>query len=227
MISAPTKLTLISGALLFLAGAGAFMGIITAESLFPGDYTTGGSMISDLGGTEPPNSVVLQPSAAIFDTTMIVTGILLIAGCVCLYAAHWRKSLTMPLALFGIGALGVGVFPGSTGVPHDLFAQLTFIGGGVAAILSYGSLTGPLRYIAAALGTIALVNLGAYLVLQEAWFVAGLGLGGLERWIAYPIVLWLMGLGGYLMGTRDHRDAFAYRHGVAAAPEVSHRQDVS
>lgn len=208
MISTPDRLTLIAGALLFLAGAGGFMGIITAESLYPGDYTTGGSMISDLGGTEPPNSIVLRPSAAIFNATMIVTGILLIAGCACLYAAQWRKSLTVPLALFGIGAVGVGVFPGNTGGPHDLFAQLTFISGGVAAILSYGSLAGPLRYIAAALGAIALVNLGAYLVLQEAWFVAGLGLGGLERWIAYPVLLWLVGLGGYLMGTRD-RDAFA------------------
>ena len=78
----------------------------------------------------------------------------------------------------------------------------------VAAVLSYRSIAGPLRYIAAALGAVALVNLGAYLVLQEAWFVAGLGLGGLERWIAYPVVLWLMGLGGYLMGARG-RDAFA------------------
>lgn len=203
MRSTGTRLTSIAGALLFLAGAGAFMGIITAESLYPGDYTTGGSMISDLGGTEPPNSIVLQPSAAIFDATMVVTGILLIAGCACLYAVHWPRSLTIPLALFGIGAAGVGIFPGNTGAPHDLFAQLTFISGGVAAILSYRSLVGPLRYIAAALGAVALINLGAYLVLQEAWFVAGLGLGGLERWIAYPVVLWLMGLGGYLMRRRD------------------------
>jgi hypothetical protein len=35
--------------------------------------------------------------------------------------------------LFGIGVLGVGVFPGHTGGIHQIFAQLTFIGGGVAA----------------------------------------------------------------------------------------------
>lgn len=26
-----------------------------------------------------------------------------------------------------------------------------------------------------------------------------IGLGGTERWIVYPIVLWITGLGGYLM----------------------------
>jgi hypothetical protein len=27
-----------------------------------------------------------------------------------------------------------------------------------------------------------------------------LGIGGLERWIAYPILLWVTGFGGYLIG---------------------------
>jgi type IV secretory pathway TrbD component len=48
-----------------------------------------------------------------------------------------------------------------------------------------------------------LVNLFACIVFKDGLFVTGLGLGGLERWIAYPVVLWLMGLGGYLLGARD------------------------
>ncbi|MHB8868186.1 MAG: DUF998 domain-containing protein [Thermoleophilia bacterium] len=194
-----------AGALLFVAGAAAFMGIITAESLYPSDYTTGGSMISDLGGTEPPDSIIVQPSALIFDTTMIVAGVLITLGAACAYAAYGRKSLAIPLALFGIGAAGVGVFPGHTGAIHALFAQLTFISGGVAAILSYRSLTSPLRYMAVGLGMIALVNLGAYILFTDDWFVANLGLGGLERWIAYPLLFWLVGLGGYLMGSLEAR----------------------
>jgi hypothetical protein len=31
--------------------------------------------------------------------------------------------------------------------------------------------------------------------------VAFLGVGGAERWVVYPIVLWLIGFGGYLIGT--------------------------
>lgn len=197
------RLARIAGALLFVAGAAGLMGIITAESLYPSGYTTGGSMISDLGGTELPNGVIAQPSAAIFNTTMIATGILVVVGAGCVYAASRRSSLAIPLTLLGLGALGVGVFPAHTGLPHQVLAQLTFIGGGAAAIISYRSLTAPLRYIAIALGATALVNLGASIILQDGWFVAGLGDGGLERWIAYPIAIWLMGLGGYLMGARD------------------------
>jgi hypothetical membrane protein len=201
-----TRLTRIAGALLFMAGFGIFMGIITAEALYPGEYTTGGSMISDLGGTEPPDSVVLQPSAAIFDTTMIVIGLLVLAAAACLYVARRKSSLIIPMALLGIGAVGVGIFPGDTGAVHQLFAQLTFISGGVAAILTYRSVSGPFLYVTVALGAITLVNLGAYIIFGDGWFVAGLGLGGLERWIAYPVIFWLIGLGGYLMAARgdDH-----------------------
>jgi hypothetical membrane protein len=199
------RLLRLAGALLFLAGAGVSMGIITAESLYPRVYTTGGNMISDLGGTEPPNSIVLQPSATIFDTTMIVAGALIMLGAVGLYAARRSKAVGISTLLFGAGALGVGVFPGDTGGIHELFAILTFVSGGVAAVLSWRVLTGPMRVIAVVLGAVALVNIGAYLVLEDAWFVTGLGLGGLERWIAYPIVLWLVGFGGYLMGSRVDR----------------------
>lgn len=198
------RLARIAGTLLLMAGAIAFMSIITAESLYPTVYTTGGSEISDLGGTDPPNSIIVQPSAAIFDTAMMVTGVFLIVGSGCAYAAYRRKSLAIPLALFGIGALGVGIFPGYTGGTHLIFAELTFISGAVAAILSYRLLAGPLRYIAVLLGAIALVNTIAYTFLQESWFVAaGLGIGGLERWIVYPVLLWTIGLGGYLLGMRD------------------------
>jgi hypothetical protein len=30
-----------------------------------------------------------------------------------------------------------------------------------------------------------------------------LGEGGLERWVAYPVLLWALGLGGHLMGQRQ------------------------
>jgi len=195
----------LAGALLFLAGAGVFMGIITAESLYPRVYTTGGNMISDLGGTEPPHSIVLQPSAAIFDTTMLVAGALIILGAIGVYAATRSKAVGISTLLFGVGALGVGLFPGDTGGIHELFAMVTFVSGGVAAVLSWRVVAGPLRVIAAALGAVALVNFVAYIVLEDAWFVTGLGVGGLERWIAYPIILWLVGFGGYLMGARADR----------------------
>ena len=44
--------------------------------------------------------------------------------------------MTLAVAAVGAGALGVGVFPGNTGGIHALFAMLTFIGGGIAAIVT-------------------------------------------------------------------------------------------
>lgn len=67
----------------------------------------------------------------------------------------------------------------------------------------------PFRYLSAALGVITLVSLllGEFLVNGGGNLgpVASLGGGGIERWIAYPVVLWLVGFGGYLLGgpTRD------------------------
>jgi hypothetical protein len=30
----------------------------------------------------------------------------------------------------------------------------------------------------------------------------GIGFGGMERLVAYPIILWALGLGGFLLSTR-------------------------
>ena len=42
----------VGGGLLLLAGATIFMGIITAEALYPGSFSTGANEISDLGGRD-------------------------------------------------------------------------------------------------------------------------------------------------------------------------------
>jgi hypothetical membrane protein len=191
--------TPVAGALLSLAGMAILMGIITAEALYPAAYRTAENTISDLGGTRPPNSVVLQPSAAIFDTTMIVSGLLIIAGAYLGRLAIGRV-VTILTLLLGIGVAGVGVFPGNTGT-HPLFAMLAFTAGGLAALLSFRCTHGVYRYIAALLGCAALGSL----VIATIWIdwtpVAELGEGGIERWIAYPVVLWLVSVGGYLQGT--------------------------
>src|SRR5688572_2612994 len=112
-----------AGALFASAGAGVLMAIITAEALYPAPFDTADNTISDLGATIPPNSVILQPSATIFDVAMIVAGLLIVAGAFFVHRAFGRTAVTIPLALFGIGALGVGVFPGNHLAPHQLFAM--------------------------------------------------------------------------------------------------------
>ena len=78
-----------AGTLLFLAGFIALMGIITGEIFYPSGYSNGNSEISDLGSTRPPETLIYQPSAAIFNGTMILTGILVLAGAFFAHRAGW------------------------------------------------------------------------------------------------------------------------------------------
>jgi hypothetical membrane protein len=189
----------IAGALLFVVGALAFMGIITAETLYPG-YSTSQNQISDLGATQPPNSIIVQPSATIFNTTMIISGLLIIAAAYCIHRAFRSRAVTASLALFGIGVLGVGIFPGNYGDLHAIFALLTFTAGGLSAIAAYKVETSPFRYFSVILGAVSLLNLILYFILGESSPFVAFGLGGLERWMVYPVLLWVTGFGGYLMG---------------------------
>jgi hypothetical membrane protein len=200
-----------AGACLGVAGAVILLAIITAEALYPVAYSTHGSEISDLGGTRPPEGLVFQPSAAIFDSSMIVVGLLLVAGAVLVQRVFGRRSVALPIAILGLSAFGVGIFPGNTGTPHALAAMATFISGGVAALTSSRVAHGPFRLLFAVLGAITLVTLGSYLLLGDASPIAGLGIGGIERWIVYPVVVWVIAFGGYVAGPGEA--------GVRAGPD--------
>jgi hypothetical membrane protein len=192
--------------LLSLAGVAILLGFITAEALYPGLYTTHTNTVSHLGASEPPNSVVLQPSAAIFDITMLVTGAMILAGAWFAYLALRRKAVLVPTALLGVGTLGVGVFPLTHPVPHTLFALTAFVAGGVAIVLSSRVTVVPFRHLWRVLGIVALAAtaLGVFFV---GWApVTELGEGGIERWIIYPIVLWLVAFGSYLLATANSTD---------------------
>jgi hypothetical membrane protein len=193
----------LGGSLLAVAGVTILMGIITAEALYPNAYTTGGNEISDLGGTRPPNSLIFQPSAMIFDLSMVAIGILVMVGSCFVHRAFGRRSVTIPLTVLGIGALGVGVFPGNTGAPHAIFAMVTFVAGGVAAISAARVTTAPFRFVSLLLGAVSLLTLASYILLGDNSPMAAFGIGGIERWIVYPVILWVIAFGGYLSGRAD------------------------
>ena len=191
----------IAGVLLSISGVTILMGIITGEALYPAPYNTAENTISDLGGTMPSEGgVVLQPSAAIFDVTMLVSGAMIVISAYFVHRAFERWAATIPLFLLGIGILGVGVFPGYVPAVHPMFALLAFVSGGLAAVMSYKIVRPPIRHISVVLGAVTLVSLVLGFFFRELPFVAALGEGGIERWIAYPVVLWLTIFGGHLMG---------------------------
>jgi hypothetical membrane protein len=193
----------ISGLLLLFGGLSILMGIITAEALYPAVYTTHDNEISDLGATRPPDSIILQPSATIFDTVMLVTGLMVIGAAAALHRAYGKKRASIPLALMGFGILGVGVFPGNYEVQHPFFALLAFVSGGIAALLSAAVQGAPFRYVSRLLGSITLVSLAIGMFGESTPVYEELGDGGIERWIAYPVVLWMTAFGGYLLSASE------------------------
>ena len=195
----------IAGVMFLLAGVVILMGIITAETQYPPDvgYTTTNNEISDLGATRPPDSIITQPSATIFNTTMMISGAMIVAGAFASRRRYPHRSAPYAALVFGIGVLGVGFFPGNTTM-HVYFAMTTFVFGGLTCILASRITASPFRYISAALGMTTLV----FLFFAGA-FMAALGDGGVERWVAYPVVLWLVAYGGYLLGTTTQKPVTA------------------
>lgn len=195
----------IAGLLLLLAGVAILMGIITAETQYPAarDYSTADNEISDLGATRPPNSVITHPSSDIFNATMLATGALIIAASVLLLRTDARRhAAPYVILLFGAGVLGVGIFPGNNATIHPLVAMVAFVFGGLSCVTSSRIVRGPFRWVSVGLGSIALVFL-----FFAGSFIPVLGDGGTERWIAYPVVLWVVAFGAHLLGTTSSGNA--------------------
>jgi hypothetical membrane protein len=197
----------VAGLLLIIAGSAVVLGITTAEALYPAAYDVHRNTVSDLAAMRPED-IVRQPSAAIFNTTMIVAGAFIAIAAVLLYRSRAGLLATLPVAGLGIGMIGVGVFPGNTVMAvHQLVSIATFLCGGVAAILTARLASRALRPVHVVLGGVALAFLFGYTFLPDLAIFDRLGEGGVERWIVYPVVLWIVIFGAGLAASRPVRAA--------------------
>jgi hypothetical membrane protein len=193
----------LAGLLLTITGIGIVMSTITNEALYPAEraYSTNANTISDLGGTLPPNSFMVQPNRAIFIVTMAVAGALVLASTYLLRGALRRRRMLVAMGAMGVGLVGIAIFPGNVAGWHPLFSLLAFVGGSAATIMSRKELDQPAGSVALALGVIALVATVLGLdPFAETWPQTAIGIGGVERWIAYPVLLWMVLCGTALMG---------------------------
>lgn len=190
----------IAGVLLMVPGVGLVMGWLTAEALYPVSYSTHANSLSHLGATEPPNSIAYQPSAGIFDATLIVAGLMLLGAAYFTFRAFRAKRVSLPIAVLGVAVVGVGIFALNVNPTiHTLVALLAFTSGGLTLILASTIAPPAFRYIWMTLGVVALVAIAFGLFFADWGPIAALGLGGSERWNAYPIALWLVAFGSLLL----------------------------
>lgn len=184
-----------AGMLLFIGSAIFIIGLNLAEQLYP-SYNVSTNYISDLGATCRGGICnIIQPSATIFNLSIILTGIGVLCASYILSSEHRARLLSSLMAISGIGAICVGIFPEYTGNIHRLAAYITFIFGGISPIVAFSILKSPMRYLSIILGTLSLASI----LLYASHRFLGLGPGGMERMVVYPFVLWLLGFGGYLM----------------------------
>ena len=71
---------------------------------------------------------------------------------------------------------------------------MAFAGGGLTAVSSFRLIRAPLSFFALVLGSLTLIAL----VMYADGVYLGLGPGGMERIIAFPVLIWGTGFGAYL-----------------------------
>ena len=185
----------IAGLLMVISGIQFMLMVTVAEALYPG-YNTGQYTLSSLADLP-----IQEPSATIFNATTFIAGLLVFISAYLVYKHFGKKIFPVLLAILGIGAMGVGIFPGYTGNTHVIFALTSFTFGSLAILASFTILKESwLKYVLPVLGTVAFLDIFLVIFLQEANPFMALGEGGAERLIVYPIILSIIALGGYLSG---------------------------
>jgi hypothetical membrane protein len=187
----------VAGALIFVAVTQFVLGVIVSEALYSG-YSISDNYISDLG---------VGPSAAILNSSVFLMGLLLVIGAYFLHRAFGFTLLTVTFVLTAIGSMGVGIFTKDAGTIHSMTALFFFLFSGLSAIFAvicsyvhgFKLMKMPFSAVAIILG---LIELGGFaLFIGKIYF--GLGVGGMQRMVVYPVLMWEAGFGGYLMAHPD------------------------
>jgi hypothetical membrane protein len=178
--------------LLFFVGAVQFvLAVVISEAVYSG-YSVGQQPMSDLG-----NWSLAGNSAAIFNVSAILLGMFGIAGAYFIQRGFKNRLFTSLLAISGIGYVGVGVVAENISLPvHVIFAIVSLVFGAASAIVSYKFEKSPISYVSVIFG--AVILLATVLLLSETYL--GLGLGGMQHFIIYSLLLWELGFGAYLIG---------------------------
>ena len=187
----------VAGALIFVAVTQFVLGMIVSEALYSG-YSISENYVSDLG---------VGSSSMIFNSSVFLMGLLLIIGAYFLHRAFGFTMLTVTFVLTAIGAMGVGIFTLDAGIIHSVTALIFLLFSGLSAIFAvvcsyvhgFKLMKMPFSALAVILG---LTELGGFVLFVDKIYF-GLGVGGMQRMVLYPVLIWLVGFGGYLMAHPD------------------------
>jgi len=154
-------------------------------------------------------------SSIIFNSSVFLLGLLLLIGTYFLRHISNFKTVNRLLLLMAIGAMGIGVFTKNYRTVHGAVATMAFFFAGLSAISSFKVLKKPLSLISIILGTMTLGALVLFSsgmitsgsltsdIAYDSDFYMGLGPGGMEHLIIYPVGMWLAGFSWHLVTQRE------------------------
>lgn len=175
----------VAGGLLFLGITQFLFFLRVAESVYPG-YSVANNYISDLG---------VGVAAPIFNTSVSFLGLCIVAASYLSSNVFQSRVFRALIAVTGVGAFGVGLFPENVPVLHTVFSAITFLFAGLSAVYGLRVLSRLMGLISVVCGVVCLVALALF----GSGNYLGLGHGGMERLIVYPVLCWGLMLSGYLL----------------------------
>jgi hypothetical membrane protein len=202
----PARILKIAGALAFAAATQWALLVVVAQTQYP-NYSTQRNFLSDLGATchsglAAAPCVIVSPASQIWNATLSLMGLLSLVSAILLYRATRRSAVSVLFGVFGLGTLIAGIVPETLLSVHELGSLAAFVAGSIAAMLAFRVISAPLKYFSLTLGLLSFVGI-IPLMFQGPFYrwngIFGLGLGGIERMVVYPLIIWELAFGAYLM----------------------------
>jgi uncharacterized membrane protein len=177
------------------------LALLTSEAVYS-FYSVGRSLVSELGDWS-----LAGDNAVIFNASAVLYGLLIIAGAFYIRRVFKSRLFSALLAVNGVCSFVSGVVAMNISFEvHGTFSLIAFVGIMAAAFMSYKFVKAPLSYISVLLGALTLSAIVLFMLGRgNSDFYLGLGAGGIERFIIYPMALWLLGFGAYLIGDSGHK----------------------
>ncbi|MFI0811857.1 DUF998 domain-containing protein [Streptomyces echinatus] len=176
------------------------------ESAWARPYSWARNNISDLGNAhcamqqEPEPRYICSPEHGLMNISFIALGTLLVVGAA-LTGPMWRRGAIAAIARFllagaGLGFALAGLAPADVHENQHILGALLIMGTGNIGLLLAGAglsirVPGPLRWATSLLGITAVMALGLFF----SHHYLGLGMGGMERVAALPLLVWTLAVG--------------------------------
>jgi hypothetical membrane protein len=185
--------------------------LLVARSFIP-SFSIKNNTISDLGNTVcgPYGSrEVCSPDHLWMNLSFVILGITMIAGSILLIRNlpknKYQNTGLIFMALSGVGTILAAIFPeNSISSFHILGAALSFIFGNMAVIIVSASkpkfMSELFQNISILMACIALILLLFMVTNNYLW----LGLGGIERIVAYVQTIWMTSVGVMIVRSKSN-----------------------